>query len=143
MQKLQICSTCQSHWRRATDLAAFLRTRCHAGEWEGLGIDALFRRFATSESLLRRAFRQRQGCSIHAFIINERIEFSKRLLRDDCLPISEVASRSGYSCLSNFSRDFSRYTGQTPLAWRRAAAEAITTNVAPVPLMKRATSGIQ
>lgn len=118
------------HYRLAGELAAFLRARCAVGEWEGLGIAALCRRFATSESIAGRAFRSRYGCSIHAFVIRERMRFATTLLADERIPVSEVAYRSGYSCLSNFSRDFARYTGQAPLAWRRAVLRDACTCIA-------------
>lgn len=41
------------------------------------------------------------------------------LLRDDRLSVEQVAERVGYSDVSNFTRAFRRWTGDTPAAWRR------------------------
>lgn len=43
-------------------------------------------------------------------------------LRDDTLPVHEVAYLLGYSEPSTFHRSFRRWTGQTPMSWRRSAA---------------------
>lgn len=65
-----------------------------------------------------RSFKQRYGITIHVLIARERIEFAKRLLERRHLPVKEIALRSGYGSLPNFSRDFSRVVGISPVAWR-------------------------
>lgn len=105
------------HHARAGELGDFVRARCAAGEWEGLSIDALCKRFTSSKTVLTRAFRRRYDVTIHAFIVGERMRYAKGLLTER-LPVCDIALLSGYSCVSNFSRDFARYTGMSPMAWR-------------------------
>lgn len=109
------------HYRRAGDLADHIRARCAQGEWERLDIDSLCKKFTASETVLTRSFRQRYRVTVHAFIISEKMRFAKTLLMQDGLTISEISHQSGYTSLSNFSRDFTRLTGRSPLAWRNCS----------------------
>jgi AraC-like DNA-binding protein len=107
------------HHERAGEIAAFLRARCEAGDRDGIDIVSLCTRFTTSPTVLSRAFRNRYRCTVRAFIIRERVVIAKRLLMDGRLSVSEVAARVGYTSLTNFSRDFSKATGFSPVAWRK------------------------
>lgn len=116
-------------YRKAGELRSFLEARCAKGEWEGLGISKLCTRFAVCESLLARAFRRRYGLSIHAFIIGQKLLFAKSLLFEGSFTVKEVADRAGYTSVSNFSRDFARLTGMSPMAWRNCGVYQRETRV--------------
>lgn len=47
------------------------------------------------------------------------MEIAKRLLRDDDLSVSVVATRVGYGSTSAFSVAFSRYVGEPPSRYAR------------------------
>jgi AraC-like DNA-binding protein len=53
--------------------------------------------------------------------VRERI--AKRLLREEAVPLTEIAFRLGFSDLATFSRAFKRWTGIPPGGFRRAARE--------------------
>jgi AraC-like DNA-binding protein len=109
------------HYRKAGKLAEHIRLRCKDHGWEGLRVGALCKEFATSESILTRAFKQRFAITIHAFIIQEKMALAKSMLSENILPVREIAYVLGYSELSNFSRDFSRCFRESPNAYRRSA----------------------
>jgi len=64
------------------------------------------------------AFKSRMGCSPIQYVTNRRIATAKQLLSNSALPVAEIANRVG---LQNhyLSRLFKRYTGVTPVHYRR------------------------
>jgi AraC family transcriptional regulator len=66
-----------------------------------------------------RSFRQSTGMPPHQYVLRQRIERAKSLLRDSPLSIAEVALRTGFANQSNFTTAFRRLTTVTPSAWRR------------------------
>lgn len=62
------------------------------------------------------------GTSHHNLLDEVRRELAMAYLRDASLAVSEVAFLLGFSEVSNFYRAFRRWTGSTPLEYRRAAA---------------------
>lgn len=67
---------------------------------------------------LSRLFKKKTGISLHDFIIREKMERAKSMLRDTDIPISLVAIRIGYTNFSYFSQVFRRYAGMTPQEYR-------------------------
>ncbi|MCA0755858.1 AraC family transcriptional regulator [Paenibacillus sp. N4] len=67
------------------------------------------------------SFKSMMGCSPIQYVTNRRIANAKLLLADTALSVSEVAKRVG---MQNhyLSRLFKRYTGITPVQYRRIAA---------------------
>ncbi len=59
-------------------------------------------------------FTELNGLSPWDYITIKRISKSKSLLMSGDLPVSEIASLSGYSNLSNFNRHFKRLVGTSP-----------------------------
>jgi AraC-like DNA-binding protein len=109
-----------TQYNKAGELAAHIRSCCRNCAWEGLQIETLCKRFASSETVLTRAFRQRFGATIHAFIIQEKMTLAKSMLTQNILPVKEIAYLLGYSELSNFSRDFSRCFRVSPNLYRQS-----------------------
>jgi AraC-like DNA-binding protein len=66
-----------------------------------------------STSHLLRSFRKHTGITPHAYLIQERIEASKSLLRRGNA-ISDVADATGFTDQSHFTRHFKRIMGVTP-----------------------------
>jgi transcriptional regulator GlxA family with amidase domain len=65
-----------------------------------------------------RLFTAATGKAPHAHLTQVRIDEAKRLLGDTCLPIAEIAQRTGYSTHAHFTGMFGRHVGMTPAAWR-------------------------
>ena len=80
------------------------------------------RRMATSERTLRRGSK-RAGRRSAMLLDETRAELARSYVRDAGMPLSEVAFLLGFSEPSAFHRAFSRWTGTTPTAFRREAAQ--------------------
>ncbi|CDZ68711.1 Transcriptional regulator [Neorhizobium galegae bv. orientalis] len=65
-----------------------------------------------------RAFTRALGRSPLQYVIHERMELAKLLLKTTRLPISSIAARVGYEDVSRFGQRFRRQTGTTPAAFR-------------------------
>ena len=82
-------------------------------------LDDLAKVTKTSPSHFCRMFKQATGLTSSQYIVHQRIELGKRLLRKEELPIVEVAFMSGFCSQSAFSKAFKRYTGVTPKNYQR------------------------
>jgi AraC-like DNA-binding protein len=75
-----------------------------------------------SERTLTRHFTQHLGVSVGQYITRVRIGYACRMLTNTEMPISVVASRSGFPNLANFNRQFKETKAMTPVAYRRQFA---------------------
>jgi AraC-like DNA-binding protein len=73
-----------------------------------------------SVSHFGRAFRQSTGVSPHRWLLKQRVDQAKSLLRDRTRSLADVALSSGFADQSHFTRVFARMTGISPGAWRRS-----------------------
>lgn len=64
-------------------------------------------------------FSAREGRTIEAFFIAQKVEHVKELLSYGQLTVSEIAWRTGYSSTAHLSRQFKQVTGTTPTLFRR------------------------
>lgn len=71
-----------------------------------------------SPNHLSTVFHQFAGETFSEFLLGQRIQLAKRLLRDLSLNVEEVARRSGFPNASYFSRRFRLHTGSPPTVWR-------------------------
>ena len=69
--------------------------------------------------LLRR-FAALHGCTPHAFVLQQRAERARSLIRQGS-SLAEAAAGSGFADQSHMTRIFARQFGFTPGAWQRAA----------------------
>ncbi|MEP7120138.1 MAG: AraC family transcriptional regulator [Byssovorax sp.] len=86
-----------------------------------LTLESAAARLAVSPRTLRRRL-QEEGTTFHDVLDATRCELAKRHLGDERIALGEVAFRLGFSEPSAFHRAFKRWTGQTPLAYRRLRA---------------------
>ena len=64
-------------------------------------------------------FHKQYGMTIQDFIINQRIEYAKRLIIETDLSITEIVLESGFASTSNFYSKFIKYTGCSPLKFKK------------------------
>ena len=67
---------------------------------------------------LLRLFRAAVGLPPHAYLIQKRIDYARRLLSQS-LPLAEVALEAGFADQSHFARRFKEIVGITPGQYRR------------------------
>lgn len=72
-----------------------------------------------SENYLSRIFKSETGCTISAYIQNEKIAAAKLMLESSDLPVSQVMTYLGYTSQSHFSDNFKKLTGLTPGKYRK------------------------
>ena len=65
-----------------------------------------------------RLFKQSMGLSPYQYLIQQRVERAKRLLKGTDLLIADIALDCGFSSHSHLSRQFRRLVGATPKAYR-------------------------
>ncbi len=77
------------------------------------------KKLGMSSSAFGKYFREYFGTSVHAYIINRRLEKAAMLLIEADMPIKEVAATVGYSKSSNLSAAFKRKFGVLPKDYRK------------------------
>ena len=92
------------------ELPRGMTTRQEAASKLGISARTLTRRLGEEDS------------SFRDLLTEVRKDLACAWLRDDALPVHEVAYLLGYSEPSTFHRSFRRWTGQTPMSWRRGRA---------------------
>ncbi|MDN8587233.1 helix-turn-helix domain-containing protein [Paenibacillus sp. 11B] len=86
---------------------------------EKLQLQELAQKFHMNANYLGQAFKQQTGKSFREYLNDKRIEEAKRLLRQSCSSIAEVAVNSGYPNADYFVSQFKRMTGMAPSAYRK------------------------
>jgi AraC-like DNA-binding protein len=81
---------------------------------------AIARRVGLSERTLQRRLGER-GLVWKDVVLDVRRELAQGYLARDEMPLTEIAFLLGYSELSAFDRAFRKWTGVTPMEWRRRA----------------------
>ena len=69
---------------------------------------------------LSKLLNRETGQSFFELLGGMRIEQAKRMLRDPALRIHQVAEATGYADVAHFSKNFKKYTGQTPGEYRNS-----------------------
>lgn len=82
-------------------------------------VTEIARRLGMSRRTLARAL-SAEGAAFSGVLGTARQELAKHYLREMDLPISKIAWLLGYSEISSFTNAFTRWTGQTPRAFRNS-----------------------
>lgn len=83
------------------------------------GLEELAARFFISKSWLSRIFREVTGLSVGEYANIVRVKKAQRLLVHGDYSVTEISERLGFESITYFERIFRRYTGHTPLGYRR------------------------
>ncbi len=83
-----------------------------------LDMEELAGRLGLSYERFRKVFRHKVGVSPGEFRIRHRLDAARRLLAHDRLTVKQTAYRLGYPDPFSFSKQFKRYTGMSPTAFR-------------------------
>jgi len=93
--------------------AAFIQEHCA----EALKISDICTAAELSPSYLIRAFKRLYGMTPHAFLLNQRVQLARLLLKQG-LPLAEVALASGFADQAHFQRAFKQLLAATPGQYR-------------------------
>ncbi len=72
-----------------------------------------------SLSYFSRAFKQSVGAPPHRWLLLQRVQRAKSLLRNSDRSLAETAAACGFADQSHFTRVFSNVVGVSPGAWRK------------------------
>ena len=97
---------------------AFVRTHLA----EPLRVHQLAAQARLSQFHFARMFKRATGQPPHLYVLLQRVEYAKSLLRDGDMALVDVAAQAGFRTQGHFTGVFRRYTGSTPRAFRLASA---------------------
>ena len=86
---------------------------------EKLNVDDLAHQYGYSAGYFSKVFKSSTGFAPYQYIQNARLDYSRHLLSNTTLSIQEIADRSGFTSLANFSFAFRKSSGKTPSDYRR------------------------
>jgi AraC family transcriptional regulator len=89
---------------------------------EPLSLKQLARLIGSSASHLKTLFKRSLGVSVHAYVVERRVERARQLLREGKLPSAQVALESGFAHQSHMARCIRRLLGVSPTDLRGASA---------------------
>ncbi|WP_420006458.1 helix-turn-helix domain-containing protein [Arenibacterium sp. LLYu02] len=90
-------------------------------EFEGLRLDDVAQALDLPRNSFFRSFRETTGMSPYQWLLTERVEQGRLLLRLTDLPLVDIALSCGFSDQSHFTRMFKRAQGVSPGRWRKTA----------------------
>lgn len=85
---------------------------------EPTDIETLSKAMFLSRTYLAMKFKKDTGMTLTAYIMKEKVEEGKRLLRYTDKQVSAIASYLGFSSQSHFSNAFRKYTYSSPYGYR-------------------------
>lgn len=84
-----------------------------------IGVDDVADAIGKSRSSLTRRFKAETGKTVTEYITGSKLQDAKRLLRYSDMTLSEIASTLAFSGQPYFQTVFKRYTGVTPMEYRK------------------------
>ncbi len=81
--------------------------------------ESIAKEVGTDYHSLSALFSSIENVTIEQFLILQKIEHAKELLKYGELTLSEIAYRMGYSSVAHISAQFKKITGMTPTAFKR------------------------
>lgn len=69
-------------------------------------------------SYLNRVFKKYTKMTIHAFLLERRLELAMEKLKTETTSVSEIALSSGFTDIPHFTKIFKKYVGKTPSEYR-------------------------
>lgn len=85
---------------------------------EPIRVETIAETLYLSRPYLSMKFKEETGQTLTDFILHEKMEEAKRLLRYTDKTSAAISAYLGFSSQSHFSRVFKRYTGQTAVEFR-------------------------
>ena len=102
--------------RLATEVANYVRRHLS----EPISAEKMAEEFYLSRPYLSARFKRETGLTLTDYILTEKTEEAKRLLRYSDKPAAAIGAYLGFSSHGHFIRVFKKYAGQTPNEYRAA-----------------------
>ncbi len=77
-----------------------------------------------NEDYFSRLFKNITGLGFKEYVMKQKMEYSKKLLKETKFPVGAIASKAGYDNFSNFTQAFKKFTGVTPQDYRKDAEKS-------------------
>ncbi len=103
----------------ATDVANYIKRHLS----EPITVNAIAASLFMSRPYLSRKFKAETGQPLTDFILKEKTEEAKRLLRYSEKSVTAIGAYLGFSSLGHFSKVFKKYAGRTPSEYRERYAK--------------------
>jgi AraC-like DNA-binding protein len=84
-----------------------------------IGLSDIARECGLSTSHFARSFKTSFGVSTHRWLTQHRIDYSKQLISQTSMSLTEIAIQSGFNDQAAFTRTFHQLVGVSPGRWRR------------------------
>lgn len=89
-----------------------------------LNLRRMARRLGLPDRTVSNAINRQTGQSVSQFVNERRIQDACQMLQTSDMSVLQISLAAGFLTKSNFNREFSRVTGQTPSQWRQARKAA-------------------
>ena len=86
---------------------------------EPINVEALAKSLFLSRTYLAAKFKKESGTTLTDFILKEKVEEAKRLLRYTDKHATAIAAYLGFSSQSHFANVFKKYTNKSPNEYRK------------------------
>jgi len=93
----------------------------HPPQLQGIKVEDVVKHIGVSRRLLYLRFQQINGKSIHATILDTRLELVKRKLHQTTVPLSRIAKDCGFGSANRLSHLFHERFGIYPNDFRKAS----------------------
>lgn len=111
-----------------------IREFVHARMEDELSLHAMAEAVGLSTAHFSQTFRKSTGESPHRFVLRERIERAKEMLRTAEGRVLDVAIACGFKTQQHFARVFRKFCGASPTEYREEFVDAPSgTHIAPIP----------
>lgn len=100
---------------KISDIIAFINNNY----MKHLSLPLITERFFISTSCFTKTFKEATGFTFVEYLNNLRTKHAQYLLRGTDLSVSEIAEQVGFDSVTHFGRVFKKYTGISPLAYRK------------------------
>jgi AraC-like DNA-binding protein len=87
--------------------------------YDDISIIDLCRRFTINREKLQTGFREQVQSTVHAYIIQQRMDRAAQRLKDSDESIKAISLESGYKKQRSFNKTFKAVFNLTPAAYRR------------------------
>ncbi|MEC0232610.1 AraC family transcriptional regulator [Paenibacillus alba] len=101
-----------------TDVAHAIEEKLSLGLCEETTVAGVAKEMNLSRSQCSKLFSKVYGLSPRQYVSQQKLKLAKELLVTTHLPMTDIADKLGFQSASHFSRQFRRWTGQSPSEFR-------------------------